>query len=141
MKPTWRPATGAAANSPSSTARRTTGAPGCCRPRSLRDVFTVYALCRLADDIVDEPEQVDLAVPQEGTPAERLQAFRATFFKALEAGSDEPVMAHDRRQHPAAWDGPGVLRAVLHRDGVRPGTGRGRPGRSCGTATWRGRRP
>ncbi len=62
-------------------------------PAQRRDVFTVYALCRLADDIVDEPERVDLAVPQEGTPAERLQAFRATFFKALEAGSDEPVMA------------------------------------------------
>lgn len=62
-------------------------------PAQRRDVFAVYALCRLADDIVDEPERVDLAVPQEGTPAERLQAFRQTFFTALEAGSDEPVMA------------------------------------------------
>lgn len=62
-------------------------------PSQRRDVFTVYALCRLADDIVDEPGRVDLAVPQEGTPAERLHAFRATFFRALGAGSDEPVMA------------------------------------------------
>ncbi|MGJ6980416.1 phytoene/squalene synthase family protein [Aestuariimicrobium soli] len=64
-------------------------------PRSQRrDVFAVYALCRLADDIVDEPERVDLAVPQEGTPGERLAAFRDQFFRALAAGtSDEPVMA------------------------------------------------
>ncbi len=33
-------------------------------PREQRiDVYTVYALCRLADDIVDEPERVDPAVP------------------------------------------------------------------------------
>ncbi len=62
--------------------------------RQRRDVFTVYALCRLADDIVDEPDKVDLAVPQGDDPAERLSAFRATFFRALDAGSsDEPVMA------------------------------------------------
>ncbi len=62
-----------------------------------RDVFAVYALCRLADDIVDEPEKVepaDTGVPATGTPAERLAAFRATFFEALAAGgSDRPVMA------------------------------------------------
>lgn len=59
-----------------------------------RDVFAVYALCRLADDIVDEPERVDLAVPQQGTPAERLAAFRDQFFQALTMGSSpEPVMA------------------------------------------------
>ncbi|GAA4899378.1 phytoene/squalene synthase family protein [Tessaracoccus lubricantis] len=59
-----------------------------------RDVHTVYALCRLADDIVDEPERVDLAVPQTGTPAERLAAFRRLFFEALDTGScDEPVMS------------------------------------------------
>jgi 15-cis-phytoene synthase len=63
-------------------------------PAQRRDVFTVYALCRLADDIVDEPERVDLAVPQQGTPAERLTAFRDQFFQALAQGtSDEPVMA------------------------------------------------
>ncbi|WP_300083878.1 phytoene/squalene synthase family protein [Propioniciclava sp.] len=59
-----------------------------------RDVHAVYALCRLADDIVDEPEKVDAAVPREGTPAERLVTFRRWFFRALErGGSDEPVMA------------------------------------------------
>lgn len=61
--------------------------------RQRRDVFTVYALCRLADDIVDEPERVDLSVPQEGTPAERLAGFRALFFRALALGhSPDPVM-------------------------------------------------
>ncbi|CAI9401976.1 MULTISPECIES: phytoene/squalene synthase family protein [Aestuariimicrobium] len=63
-------------------------------PAQRRDVFTVYALCRLADDIVDEPDRVDLAVPQQGTSAERLAAFRAQFFEALAVGgSQEPVMA------------------------------------------------
>ncbi|GAB3822851.1 phytoene/squalene synthase family protein [Tessaracoccus terricola] len=63
-------------------------------PHQRRDVYSVYALCRLADDIVDEPERVDLAVPQQGTPAERLAQFRAWFFDALAAGGcDEPVMA------------------------------------------------
>ncbi|AQP45645.1 phytoene/squalene synthase family protein [Tessaracoccus flavus] len=63
-----------------------------------RDVFAVYALCRLADDIVDEPETVapaDTAVPPNGTPEERLAAFRATFFDALAnpTGDHPPVMA------------------------------------------------
>lgn len=62
-----------------------------------RDVFAVYALCRLADDIVDEPETVqpeDTAVPRDGTPAERLAAFRAAFFDALaRGGAEQPVMA------------------------------------------------
>lgn len=67
-------------------------------PKSQRkDVFTVYALCRLADDIVDEPEKVDAddaAVPRDGTPDERLAAFRASFFDALARGTaDQPVMA------------------------------------------------
>lgn len=62
--------------------------------RQRQDVFSVYALCRLADDIVDEPEKVDLSVPTGGTPGERLQAFRDLFFAAMErGGSDEPVMA------------------------------------------------
>lgn len=62
--------------------------------RQRRDVYAVYALCRLADDIVDEPGKVDLSVPVSGTDAERLAAFRALFFSALESGtSDEPVMA------------------------------------------------
>ena len=59
-----------------------------------RDVYTIYALCRLADDIVDEPDRVDAAVPRAGTPAERLAAFRGWFYEALDAGgSDEPVLA------------------------------------------------
>lgn len=63
-------------------------------PRQRRDVHAVYALCRLADDIVDEPERVDAAVPREGTPAQRLQAFRRWFFDALARGdADEPVLA------------------------------------------------
>ncbi|MBN1173806.1 MAG: phytoene/squalene synthase family protein [Micromonosporaceae bacterium] len=66
-------------------------------PRQRRDVFTVYALCRLADDIVDEPETVqpeDTAVPRDGTPAERLEAFRTTFFDALARGdAEQPVLA------------------------------------------------
>lgn len=62
-----------------------------------REVFAVYALCRLADDIVDEPDTVqpeDTAVPRHGTPAERLDAFRRAFFAALEVGdAEQPVLA------------------------------------------------
>ena len=59
-----------------------------------RDVYTVYALCRLADDIVDEPDRDDPAAPPRGTAGERLAAFRTQFFAALNRGSaDEPVMA------------------------------------------------
>lgn len=59
-----------------------------------RDVYAVYALCRLADDIVDEPDKVDLSVPKDGSAEQRLAAFREQFFAALAAGSaDEPVMA------------------------------------------------
>jgi 15-cis-phytoene synthase len=60
-----------------------------------RDVYAVYALCRLADDIVDEPDKVhDVSVPTSGTESERLAAFRTMFFEALRQGtSDQPVMA------------------------------------------------
>lgn len=62
--------------------------------RQRRDVYTVYALCRLADDIVDEPDKVDVSVPMQGTPAERLATFRSWFFESLARGSsEEPVMA------------------------------------------------
>lgn len=65
--------------------------------RQRRDVFAVYALCRLADDIVDEPDTVaaaDTAVPRDGTPAERLAAFRQTFVTALRRrDAQQPVMA------------------------------------------------
>ena len=60
------------------------------------DVYAIYALCRLADDIVDEPdgpERIDLAVPVDATPSERLAAFVARFFRAYAAGTDEhPLM-------------------------------------------------
>ena len=58
-------------------------------------MHAVYALCRLADDIVDEPDKTPHpSVPAHGTPTERLDAFRAWFFAALARGtSDEPVMA------------------------------------------------
>lgn len=59
-----------------------------------RDVHAVYALCRLADDIVDEPERDNPAVSRRGTAAERLEVFRHQFFTALSRGtSPEPVMA------------------------------------------------
>lgn len=65
-------------------------------PAQRRDVYTVYALCRLADDIVDEPDRVhadDAAVPLDGTAAERLAIFRHTFFDALARGTaEQPVM-------------------------------------------------
>lgn len=63
-------------------------------PEQRRDVYAVYALCRLADDIVDEPETVTLPLVLTGTPAERLDAFEARFRAALAAGTDEvPTMA------------------------------------------------
>jgi len=67
-----------------------------------RHVFAVYALCRLADDIVDLPQEEgpDPAsrrpVPVEGYPetAARLEAFAQSFRDALAAGgSDDPVLA------------------------------------------------
>ncbi|SDC07220.1 phytoene synthase [Raineyella antarctica] len=58
-----------------------------------RDVYAVYALCRLADDIVDEPDRDHVGVPAGGTPVERLAAFRALFADAVEHGSDDPVLA------------------------------------------------
>ena len=54
--------------------------------RQRRDVYAVYALCRLADDIVDEPEKVDLAVPSTGTEAERLDAFASCSSRPCGAG-------------------------------------------------------
>ncbi|MGO0575764.1 phytoene/squalene synthase family protein [Ornithinimicrobium panacihumi] len=63
-------------------------------PTQRIDVYAVYALCRLADDIVDEPEIVDLSLPNDPDPAVRLATFRRWFFTALhDGGSDEPVMA------------------------------------------------
>ena len=67
-----------------------------------RHVYAVYALCRLADDIVDLPQEEgpDPASrrpePVAGHPetAARLEAFAQSFRDALAAGgSDDPVMA------------------------------------------------
>ncbi len=55
-----------------------------------RDVYAVYALCRLADDIVDLPARGT----EPSDPAERLAGFRRGFREALDAGtSSDPVMA------------------------------------------------
>lgn len=51
-------------------------------PRQRRDVFAVYALCRLADDIVDEPESGDPA-----QIAAALKAFEARFFDTVATGT------------------------------------------------------
>ncbi len=59
-----------------------------------RDVESVYALCRLADDIVDEPDRRYPGVPIKGAPGERLRAFRDIFFTGLDIGdAADPTMA------------------------------------------------
>lgn len=61
------------------------------KPRR-KHVYAVYALCRLADDIVDDTELVARSTPAE--TAARLQAFVGSFRSALAAGgSADPVMA------------------------------------------------
>jgi 15-cis-phytoene synthase len=59
------------------------------RKERRRHVHAVYALCRLADDIVDLPDE-------ESRPdtSERLQGFAAAFRAAVQTGdSDDPVIA------------------------------------------------
>ncbi len=57
-----------------------------------RHVYAVYALCRLADDIVDDQTTIDTADPAD--TAARLEAFAQAFRDALAAGSsDDPVLA------------------------------------------------
>lgn len=67
-----------------------------------RHVYAVYALCRLADDIVDLPQEQGpdpdsrRPEPVDGHPgtAARLEAFAQAFRDALAAGgSDDPVLA------------------------------------------------
>ena len=57
------------------------------------DVHAIYALCRLADDIVDEPgaahlRGLDLPDAQAG-PEQRLDAFERRFYEAWERGGDD----------------------------------------------------
>ena len=55
-------------------------------------VHAVYALCRLADDIVDDQQANQSRTPLE--IADRLEAFAAEFRAALAmGGSSDPVMA------------------------------------------------
>lgn len=65
-------------------------------PHRRADVYGIYALCRLADDIVDEPDapdRIELTVPPRAGPRERLDAFVARFYRAWEAGRDDhPLM-------------------------------------------------
>jgi phytoene synthase len=57
-----------------------------------RHVYAVYALCRLADDIVDDQTTIDTADPAD--TAARLESFAQAFRDALAAGgSDDPVLA------------------------------------------------
>ena len=56
-----------------------------------RDVYAVYALCRLADDIVDEPETVQVPVPADADPGVRLRNFEAFFTTAEGCAAFESV--------------------------------------------------
>ena len=112
-------------------------------PRPQRKhVHAVYALCRLADDIVDLPElSPSVTVDRLSAVGRRgCTAFADQFRTALiERGSDDPTMAaivhtRDHLRHRA-----GVLRAVLRGDGDGPDPStRTRPGRTS-AATWRAR--
>ena len=55
-------------------------------PGRRRHVHAVYALCRLADDIVDEPSGT-------GSIAAELEEFRARFLAAIDGHVDDPVLA------------------------------------------------
>lgn len=62
-----------------------------------RDTYGLYALCRLADDIVDEPgaaEVVELGLDPHAGPRERLDAFAERFHRACARGDDDhPALA------------------------------------------------
>lgn len=79
-------------------------------PAQRRDVHAVYALCRLADDIVDEPETVRLPLPLDGDPAQRLAGFAEAFRSARTDGTGIPVLAavadtvRRRRIDPECFD-------------------------------------
>ncbi len=62
--------------------------------RQRKHVYAVYALCRLADDIVDVPSTTSRPEPVEGQVAQALESFADRFRTALiERGSDDPVTA------------------------------------------------
>jgi phytoene synthase len=57
--------------------------------RQRRHVYAIYALCRLADDIIDLPDTGDAAVVEA-----QLDSFEQRFRTALvDRGSDDPVLA------------------------------------------------
>ncbi|AZI59165.1 phytoene/squalene synthase family protein [Nakamurella antarctica] len=59
---------------------------------SRKHVYAVYALCRLADDIVDDQEAIDSATPE--ILGARLQGFVDRFWAALDGGEcTDPVLA------------------------------------------------
>ena len=61
-------------------------------PERRRHVYAVYALCRLADDIVDDPGATSAL--QVGRTAERLREFADVFREVAEgAPTDDPVIA------------------------------------------------
>ena len=64
-------------------------------PQQRRDVYGLYALCRLADDIVDEPEKATgHGLDASLQPGERLAQFEQRFQADLAAGrSDDPLFA------------------------------------------------
>lgn len=64
------------------------------KPSQRRDVYAVYALCRLADDIVDEPDRPSPYLPAGGAPSERLAAFRHHFEEVVMGGASttDPVL-------------------------------------------------
>ena len=60
-------------------------------PERRRHVHAVYAVCRLADDIVDDPAATGGRDPDE--IRRRLDDFTARFWRALQSGSPDPVLA------------------------------------------------
>ena len=66
-------------------------------PEQRRQVYGIYALCRLADDIVDEPDAPDVAelgIPYDEDPGRRLAAFEDRFYAAWERGDDPAPVMH-----------------------------------------------
>ena len=129
--------------SPASTARPTTGARSCCPPERRRHVYAVYALCRLADDIVDAPRRHR---PGAGRPRRppRLAALRRALPRRSPTVRPTQDPVHRRRRpqraHRAAIAGECFDR-FFRRDGPGPHARRPtRRGTTC-SATWTARPP